>query len=372
MLSPDARRALVHSIDLDSIYTVKVYDEFETEIGDITDLVTSCSITHANFVTVHRSCTFTCRATLRWGRDRIKVVMTIFSKILGLSEEVSLGVFIPTWPENSRLADREIVAYDKMWLLDHNLANNISLVDQQPIVMTVQDILRERGVFTDAIDLSRSNDVSGGISTWNADDEENRYSTVINDLLGMVGYAGIHFDGNGLARSAPYVRPELKPISWKYSAGEVDNIIDAEDEGSYSTNHSDIPNRWRFYRNDNDERETPPTEGDGYFFYDNKSNGPNSQDALGGLVIPKTMGLDATSQVDLESRGWQVISADILANETARFTTFLNPYHGHFDVLNLQEHLLGAVGRYQHIRWTLDLDNKSVEHEVRRVQGGVV
>jgi hypothetical protein len=347
-----------------------VLDENDNPIGDIADQVTACKIVHDNFRDIHGTIDLSTHAELAWGRDRVQPWLRIEGG--GWVDEVALGVFCVTAPEptGGRTPQTfDVQGYDKLYLLDQQISSPVSLPAGEPILGAVRNILAQQGFGGDRIDATRGADVLVEARTWPLENGRVTYLSIVNDLLSMVGYQPVSACSHGHAHSVPSVPPTERPATWRYDSASMSTIVLADGQRMVD-DFTNRPNRWVFWMV-NTERETPPTPGDGLFEFDNVSDGRSSQQARGGLAVTRAEGLEAATHDDLEQQALRLIAEDMHSSTELSFTTRLNPYHGHKDVLEVMSTDFGIVSMVEHSVYTHDLFTRRTEHTVRTLAGGI-
>lgn len=361
-------------VDYD-LFQVLVLDERGDRQRDIARQVLGCVIVHDGFRTIHRTIDLTTTAELDWGRERVQP----WVRITGADwvDEVPLGVFAMTAPGltgGRKPPLFQVQGYDLLYLVDQHLQRPVSLPADAPILGSVADLLVQAGFGTVALDASRASDVLSAARSWPVDAGVVTYLSVINDLLAMVGYQPLFVDADGVPSSAPLPAPERRRVAWRYdSTGPVageQTMVRAEGQAR-PDDYTDRYNHWYFFMNAHD-REVPLTTDDGIFTYTNDTDGRSSVQARGGLVVSRVEGLEAATHDDLVQQAFRLIAEDIHAATTVDWTTKLNPYHGHRDVLRLVAADLNVSGLVEHTVWTHDVIARTTTHQARTLRLGAV
>lgn len=182
--------------------------------------------------------------------------------------------------------------------------------------------------------------------------------TIINTLLAEINYTDIWFDLDGVARLHRYAAPSVENIKHTYRANAL-SIIKAETESEMDI--YDAPNVFiAIVSNaDYDEPMTATAVND------------NPSSALStirrGRRIPEVIRVDnIASQAALQAHVDNLCTQSMLAGETVRFATAINPVHGVGDVLALDHPALSGI--FEETAWSITLEaGADMTHEARRV-----
>ncbi len=228
-----------------------------------------------------------------------------------------------------------------------------------PILALVEEILLQRGYTRYVIDQSRADAVAPDNHTWQLA-ERATWLTVVNELLGMVGYAGVWSDWNGYLRCHPYQRPIERPAEWYLSADPATSILgdDAEIEFDFHAAY----NKWVGVQSNNLDDATPPVEGAGIYTMTNDNDGPTSIQARRGLTLVRREDFEVTSQADLITQVQAMADADMSVPTTIAVSTAPLPLAWHFDRYQVDDPAIGAVSEVLGTSWRLPLTGERMTH----------
>jgi hypothetical protein len=321
-------------------------------IEDISNDLAGGKVERNSYADMHGTANFQISRVLDWGGDLLRPYITMSGG--GITCRWNLGVYhpsVPAWSLVSSPATYDVDGYDILLRLHQPVGDAFSINTGEAYLDKVENILLGRGYSKYLIDPAKAATVAPDNRTW-AFDEATTWLTIVNDLLGTIGYAGIWSDWNGVLRCEPYVRPIDRAVEWTYT--------DDPDTTMLSTNRTvthdffETPNRWVVYRTNMPDGVTP-TEGNGVYIYTNQASGETSVTARRGLVITKTLGVDAADQASLVAQAQSTIDADMSIPTVFDVETFLNPGHWHFDRLLLSDTSSLPYANVVCTQWSLPL-----------------
>jgi len=331
-----------------------------TVLDDISDVLEGGSVTRQSYADLHGSAQLVLEGALDWGRALVRPYMLVSSPTLR-NVRFNLGAYFTSSPRNTLGADPALYAvtgYDVLDVLNAPVGEAYAVDKGTGYLTAVETILQDQGVTQYVIDQMSAGSVLPSARVWPMD-ERTTWLTVVNGLLGSIGYQGIWSDWDGRLRVQPYQSPGQRGSEWTYDVDPATAIISPE--RSVEQDLYRAPNRWVFYRSNNVDGPAP-VNGDGVFTYVNQSAGPTSVDARGGRVITKPVPLDVGGQRELVSAAQKVIDADLRNPAKVTLTTSPNPLHWHFDRITLTDpawpwpDMLATA-------WTLPLDGGEMSHE---------
>lgn len=331
-----------------------------TVVDDVTDALVSGSITRESYATLHGSARLGLEVALDWGSAIVRPYMVLTAGTT--TARFNLGAYY-TSVQGFDAADDPVV-YDVECLdildgLNSPVGETFAVDVGVSYLATVEDILRAQGYTVFLIDQARADAVLPSARVWPMD-ENTTWLTVVNDLLGSIGYAGVWSDWDGRLRVQPYVSPSDRPAEWAHDADVATSMLTPQ-RRTESDNYR-APNRWVFYRSNGLDGPTP-VEGNGIFTVVNQSNGPTSVDARGGRVISKPVPLDVADHAALVAASRVTVDADMRRKTTYRLGTAPNPLHWHFDRLSVNDPALGPPAEVLASTWTLPLDGADMTHD---------
>lgn len=321
-------------------------------LEDISDDLAGGNVERQSYADMHGSARLRITRQIDWGGDLLRPYVTISGG--GVSARWNLGVYHPTTPAHPLDEDPptfEVEGYDILLRLNQPVGDAYSIGAGESYLAKIEEILLARGYTQYVIDQGSVATVAPGARVW-AFDNSITWLTIVNDMLGSIGYAGVWSDWNGRLRLEPYVNPIERSVEWYYSDNPATTMLSTKRvvERDYFAS----PNRWVIYRSNLAEEETP-VEGNGIFTYVNQSIGDTSVDARRGLVITRTEGVDVADQGALIARANQMINADMEIPTLINVEVAPNPLHWHFDRLLLQDTASFPVADLMCTQWSLPL-----------------
>ncbi len=321
-------------------------------IEDISGDLAGGDVERQSYATMHGSARFRITRDIDWGGDLLRPYLVISGG--GVSARFNLGVYHPTtpaYPLEESPPTFDVEGYDILLRLNQPVGDAYSLASGENYLAKAAEILSSRGYTEFVIDPARSSAVAPGPRVW-AFDDSITWLTVVNDLLGSIGYAGVWSDWNGRLRLESYQNPIERAPEWYYSDDAATTMLSTR--RSVERDFFAAPNRWVIYRSNLVEGETP-VEGAGIYTYVNDSTGDTSVEARRGLVITRTEGVDVADQAALIARAGQIINADMDVPTLYHVETAPNPLHWHFDRLFLQDSASLPVADAMCTQWSMPL-----------------
>ncbi len=337
---------------------LEMTDLAQQEVTSITDDFLGGSVSRAMYATLHGACSLQVTRPLEWGWQVVKPFMTLTDGVL--TARFNLGAYFtnsPKRPTGNSLPTYDVVGYDLLYRLDKTVGGSYSIGKGVPILPRIEEILLGRGYSRYIIDQSRAADVAPDNKTWALDDAIS-WLGIVNDLLAMVGYAGIWSDWNGWLRCAPYIRPLDRAYEW-YLAADQYSILDPEGEIEFDMH--DAYNRWVGIRQNNPE-DAAPVEGNGVYTLENQSIGPTSIDARAGMVNTRQESFDVVAQGDLVGAVNSMADADMSIPTTITTSTGPLPLAWHFDRYLLDNPDVGLASEVMSTNWDLPLNGDAMSH----------
>jgi hypothetical protein len=331
-----------------------------TVLDDLTDDFAGGTVTRESYATLHGSAQLGIARTLDWGRAIVRPYMLLESA--GTLARFNLGAYFAASPLTElgeSPVTHAVVGYDILDRLGDPVGEVYAVAAGAGYLATVEQILQAQGYTQYVIDQQAAASVLPSARTWAMEDSIT-WLTIVNDLLGSVGYQGIWSDWDGRLRVQPYLSPSQRASEWVYDVGESTSMLTVA--RTVERDYYRAPNRWVFYRSNNVDGPAP-VEGDGVYTFVNQSDGPTSVDARGGRVITRTVGLDVADQAALVAAAQLSIDADLRLKTTLSLGTAPNPLHWHFDRLTLADPAFGPVAEVLGTKWTLPLGGGDMAHD---------
>lgn len=331
-------------------------------VQDITTSMVSGSVTRTAYADLHGSATLALATELNWGAALLRPYVTVTSAVT--SARFNMGAYWTSTPRTSygrRPLIHEVDGIDVLDALRSPVGESYAVGVGSGYLSAVETILVALGYPAGAyvIDQTRAASVLPSARTWLLD-EGTTWLTIVNDLLGSIGYAGVWSDWDGRLRVEQYLSPSARSAEWVYDTLPATSMLSpvrVVERDLYSA-----PNRWVFYRSNNVEG-TPPIEGDGVYTYTNQSFGPTSVDGRNGRVFTKPVPLDAADQATLVAAAQRTIDADMRTTAKVTLSTWPNPLHWHFDRIELRDPEIGPTTQALVTKWTLPFDGKPMAQE---------
>lgn len=322
-------------------------------VEDVSDDLAGGSVDRSSYATLHGTARFRITRSIDWGGDLLRPYLVVGNGGT-LSARFNLGVYHPTtpaWPLDESPPTFEVEGYDILFRLAQPVGDAFSIAAGQSYLATVQTILDARGYSRYLIDWSKGETLSPSSRVW-AFDDQITWLTIVNDLLGSIGYAGIWSDWDGRLRVEPYVNPAERGHEWIYTDEQATTMLSPARSIEYD--YFNAPNRWVVYQSNVVEGATP-VEGNGIYTYVNETRGDTSVAARRGLVITRTEGVDVADHSSLIARAQSIIDADMSIPTVITVATSPNPLHWHFDRLLVADSGSIPVADVMCSQWSLAL-----------------
>jgi hypothetical protein len=319
---------------------------------DISDDLAGGSVERQSYAEMHGSARLSITRQIDWGGDLLRPYIIISGG--GVSARFNLGVYHPTTPDHPLEEDPptfDVEGYDILLRLNQPVGDAYSIGAGESYLARVEEILLARGYTQYLIDQDAAATLTPSARVW-AFDDSITWLTIVNDLLGSIGYAGVWSDWNGRLRLSSYQNPIERSIEWYYTDTQETTMLSTK--RSIERDYFASPNRWVIYRSNLLEGETP-VEGNGIYTYVNQSTGDTSVDARRGLIITRTESVDVADQGALIARANQMINADMEVPTIIHVEVSPNPLHWHFDRLLVQDSGSIPVADVMCTQWSMPL-----------------
>lgn len=339
-------------------YGLESTDLQQLDVTDISGDLSGGTVERSSYANLHGTCRLSLSTPLDWGWAVVRPYMTITDGTV--EARFNLGAYFTNTPSRPTAEDPptfDVVGYDLLYVLDTLVGDSYSVAKGTPILSRVEDILTQRGYAQYVIDQSRADATAPDDHVWQLSDNAT-WLTVVNDLLGMVGYQGIWSDWNGAVRCVPYQRPLDRAYEWYLSA---DTYSILGDDAAVTYDYHDAFNRWIGVRSNNID-DVAPVEGDGIYTLTNDSDGLTSVTARRGLVRTRREDFEVSSQADLISRVQAMADADTSVPTTISRTTGPLPLLWHFDRLLIDDAAMGPPTDVLVTSWSLPLNGDDMTH----------
>jgi hypothetical protein len=324
---------------------------------DFTDDLDTGSVSRGSFANLHATAELTVTRELPFASAIVRPYLRLTDGVD--TARFNLGAYFTSTPARdvSRTpVSYSVQCYDLLSILDDPVGDSYAVAEGTSYLEAIESILESRGVVRFLIDQTAADKVLPTDRTWMFADNVT-WLLIVNDLLSSIGYQGIWTDWDGFMRCENYVRPKLRGFEWTYDTGLQTSMLgDRSSERDFYS----IPNRWVFYQQNRPD--SAPVEGDGIYTFVNESEGDTSVDGR-GRQITKVTAVDAADHASLVSRAQITIDADMLVSLKIKATTFPNPLNWHFDVVRVEDDMIGPAFNALVTQWTLPLDGGDMTQE---------
>lgn len=337
---------------------LELVDRDLTVLDEVTELEGG-SVRRGSYDTLHGLADLQVARRLDWGAGLVRPYLTLSAR--GTTARFLLGVYYLPTPRRdlSRSPNLyQVQCFDYLQGLAARIGGSYGIAAGTPVLEQVTAILDLLGYTRYVVDqAAAAATVPSPGKSWPIVDDPT-WLGVVNDLLQMIGYAGIWSDWEGRLRVHPYQRPVERANEWYYDTTAETGMLQTArqvDDDFY-----DAPNAWTFYRN-NLEEGVQPVPGAGLYRYVNQSQGRSSVEARGDRVVPApSEGLDVASQAALEAAAQARIDADMALTRKVYADVDLNPLHWHFDRVWVDDPEIGPPFNALCTEWQLPLNGRTM------------
>ncbi len=329
------------------------------KVGDLTN-VAAGAVEHSALAEIKRTAKFIVRddGSINFMSQRIKPWARIKMWDGGYAEW-PLGVFLLTTPTRkvdiAGVNSREIEAYDQTIVLQED-----TVLDRYYIA--------GNALVTDSILELFQNTL--GINAWNITASTYRLPvgidwdpgtpkyTIINDLLALINYNSLWFDGSGVAQVAPYALPSVRASEFDYYTDDVSVILP---DATETLDLYKQPNRWVLIVS---EADRPPLRS---VISNNNATSPTSIVNRGRTITSVTTDETAINQAVLDAKAQKVREEASMIFQEVEFETGLMPFHANLDIYNFLYEGMVTTGKFVEVEWGMDLEQgASMKHKIRR------
>lgn len=348
-------------------FRYEILDNTGASKGFFADIQHGMKITYGYFNDVKRTCAFTVAENqadlitrINFLSDRVKPWIDFtFVGPTGLTTlSYPGGVFVMANSKRSKSGN--LVTYDVTGSdLSKLLSMNLTTVRFEATVnMVVTDLVA--GLLSDLSIVNAivpSFDVMNITKTW---DIGTSRLTIVNDLLKMIGYESLWFDGNGTAQSSLYQSPSDRAVTITYNTTDQSVLSqDIDDE----LDLSQVPNQWTLVYSDPEAPSVAVT------VQNNSATSPTSIINRGYIVSYfNSDNQDAVTESALRAKAARKASEDSQVYENINFSTPLMPIHSETEIVSLTHSSFIATSNFQETTWEMTLDeNTPMSHGVRGI-----
>lgn len=328
-------------------------------LGDLSSELLGGSVTRQGYATLHGSAELALTAHLDWGTAILRPHYTI--RVGDLSARFNLGAYltsVPTREVGTSTPSFDVTGFDILHWLNTPVGDSYAVEEGVGYLDAIKEILDAQGLQY-VIQEDASTETLPSPRVWPLADKVT-WLTIVNDLLGAVGYRGLYSDPDGRLRAERYLAPRDRGPEWTYDTDPSYGML-----GQRRGEELDLfeaPNRWVFVRSNNVDGDAP-VAGNGVYTVDNFTNGPTSQQARGGRVITTIRDLDVADHASLVTAGDAIVEAEMSLSRKRDLTTAPNPLHWHFDRMLVDDPELGGYFDVLCTKWTLPLNGDDMDHE---------
>ncbi len=331
-------------------------------VEDITPDVQSGSVTRTSYADLHGSASLLIGRDLDWGAALLRPYVTVTSP--ATTARFNMGAYFASTPRTTygrRPVVHEVEGIDVLDALRTPVGESYAVGVGVPYLTAIETILVTLGYPAGAYAIDQTSALAAlpSARTWVLDDNTT-WLTIVNDLLGSIGYMGVWSDWDGRLRVQPYRAPLARQAEWVYDTGITTSML--SQQRTLERDLYNVPNRWVFYRSNTIEGE-PPILGNGIHVVVNESGGRSSVEGRAGRVITRPVPLDVADHASLVAAGQRVVDADLRIEAKVTLDTWPNPLHWHFDRVEVRDPDMGPTAQALVTKWTLPFDGKKMTHE---------
>lgn len=328
-------------------------------IEDLSTDLTGGTVERHSYNTLHGQASLSITRELDWGAAIVRPYISLTDGLI--VARFNLGAYFtstPSRPFGASPPTFTVACYDILQVLDDPVGDAYAIDAGTPYLQAIEDILIGRGVVGYLIDQTAAGKVLPSARTWALADNLT-WLTIVNDLIGSIGYQGVFSNWDGRLVVQPYQTPASRASEWTYSADPLLAIHGPD--GDYASDFYATPNRWVFYIGSQTDGPAP-VEGAGIYTFVNAESGRTSVAARGGRIISRMASVDAADQASLVARAQQTIDADMQVGTTVTTPSGPNPLHWHFDRVTVDDPQIGPLMEALSTDWTLALDSGDMQH----------
>lgn len=318
------------------------------------------SVDHDLDAEVKRTAKFTVEedGLITYGSQRVKPYVGIKMPDGGYAEWPQ-GVFLLTTPTKgvdiSGVVLRNIDAYDQtMVLQEDTVAARYYVSSGYNVVTAVNEVLAGT-VGINSYSITANAATMPSAVEW--DPGTSKYQ-IINDLLALINYKSLWFDGNGTARSSIYTKPSDGTSEFTYQT-DVDSVILPDSE--QTLDYYKVPNRWVLIVSNPDQTLLRSE------IINTNPASPTSTVSRGRTITKVVNDTTATTQGVLDSKADLMREDDSNIFEEVVFKTGLMPFHESGDIYTFNHTDLGVNYKYAESKWSFELvQGAEMGHTARR------
>lgn len=327
-------------------------NEFVDDIsGDLDD---GGQIDYDNRAAVRGSCRIGLLRPLAWGRDRVRLYMTLSDA--AVTARFYLGVYVLTAPDEHRgetPMTYEVTGYDLLSLMQANVGDTWVVSAGTTYFAAAQAVVAASGIGAKLLlDSAAQDTVLPATRVWALTESDTTWLRILTDLLADIGYERPAMDPDGNIQSRPFRDASVRAPEFPLDVAAKNSIV--EQDRTVSIEAGEGYNAWLFILAN---AEVTPVLGDGiYRPAANTSTGPNSITAT-GRTKTRVMYVQAADHAELVAQGDKVRAQDMAAVRTISLTINPLPLMWSDDVFTFTD--LGVTEKLAAASWSLMLDGSS-------------
>jgi hypothetical protein len=214
------------------------------------------------------------------------------------------------------------------------------------VVTAVSTALTSAGIDVSQAQLTPTSHTTPEIREWPIGTS---YLRIVNDLLSMIAYRGIHFDGNGNPVVEPYVLPAQRSSEYTYATDENSVILDVNVEANSQI--AGVPNVVVLTRANPGTATLTSTQ------TNSKVSSPTSTVRRGLSTVLYEQADDAADQTALDNMAKRRLTEVSEVLMYVSFSTTPHPFHDDLDKIRFTHQTDGVD--------SLDIDDDFIETEWR-------
>lgn len=323
---------------------------------EITTFVNACRVANNSLADINRTAELAIYDTgvIDWQADRIKPWYRLLMPDGGYAEW-PLGVFLLATTRRQRGGIRPVVAYDQtLVLLDDKVTTRYTVTATTNIVTAILSVLTGAGIT--AVDYTATTETMPVDRDWPPGTTKLR---IVQDLLNMISYRSIYFNGSGRAVLVPYQRPDQRSEEYEYA---TDSLSLLSPDFDHELDLFSIPNIWKLVVGEPD-RTVLTSE-----YTNDEASSPTSTITRGRNIVDYRERVEATSQDALDDLAEQLAFEASQVYESIEVHTAAMPHHEDSDLLKLTHSGADVDAKFVETQWDLECKAGSkMKHRMRRV-----
>lgn len=324
------------------------------------DNVVGGSVEHDYLGEIKRTAKFTVRdnGTINYLTQRIRPWAGIRMPD-GEYMEWPLGVFLLTTPTRkvdiSGVVTRDVDAYDQTIVLrDDTVPDRYFVNANYSYTLAIREVLENTSGINDYF-VDESPEVTPIALEW--EPGTSRYQ-IVADMLAMINFGSLWFDGTGIARAQKYTPPAERSAEFEYRTNDVSVILPDSEQ---TLDLYEIPNRWVLIVSNPD---LPPLRAE---IVNSDLASPTSTMNRGRIITRVVTNVEAPTQGMLNAIAERMRDEEGQVFEKIVFRTGLMPFHENADVFDFEYDGFVGYGRFLETKWSMDLSQGAeMQHEARR------